>query len=102
MDILAEGGGVDSEGHSVVRVTPATSVEGPDTGPSTARDEVIQRDAKQTHVHRYVVIVIMLMTAFSFSPTEDHFYQRVFCFFGVFFATTVHPIECSRFGAVFN
>lgn len=51
MDILAEEGGVDSEGHSVVRVTPATSVEGPDTGPSTARDEVIQSDAKQTHVH---------------------------------------------------
>lgn len=51
MDILAEEGGVDSEGHSVVRVTPATSVEGPDTGPWTARDEVIQSDAKQTHVH---------------------------------------------------
>lgn len=65
MDILAEEGGVDSEGHSVVRVTPATSVEGPDTGPSTARDEVIQSDAKQTHVHRYVVIVITLMMAFS-------------------------------------
>lgn len=46
LDFLAEDGGVDSEGGSVARVTPATSVEGPDTGPSTARDEVIQSDAR--------------------------------------------------------
>lgn len=41
-DILAEDGEEVSEGGTVVRVTPATSVEGPGTGPSTARDEVIQ------------------------------------------------------------
>lgn len=46
MDILAEDGEEASEGGSVDRVTPATSVEGPDTGPSTARDEV-------THSHPY-------------------------------------------------
>lgn len=45
MDILAEGGGVDSEGGSIARVTPATNVEGRDTGPTTARDEVTQTDA---------------------------------------------------------
>lgn len=44
MDILAEEGGGDSEGRSVARVTPATSVEGLDTGPSTARDEVINNN----------------------------------------------------------
>lgn len=44
-DFLAEEGGEDSEGGSVARVTPATSVEGPDTGPWTARDKVIQSDA---------------------------------------------------------
>lgn len=42
MDILAEEGGGDSEGRSVARVTHATSVEGPDTGLLTARDEVIK------------------------------------------------------------
>lgn len=43
--ILAEEGGEDSEGGSVARVTPATSVEGPDTGPSTAKEQVIHNDA---------------------------------------------------------
>lgn len=45
LDSLAEEGGVDSEVGSVVRVTPATSVEGPDTGPWTAKDQVIDSDA---------------------------------------------------------
>lgn len=45
LDSLAEEGGVDSEGGSVVRVTPVTSVEGPDTGPWTAKDQVIDCDA---------------------------------------------------------
>lgn len=45
LDSLAEEGGVDSEVDSVVRVTPATSVEGPDTGPWTAKDQVIDSDA---------------------------------------------------------
>lgn len=40
---LAEDGGVDSEGGSVDRETPVSSVEGPDTGPWTARDQVTQR-----------------------------------------------------------
>lgn len=39
-DFSAEDGGAASEGHSVAKVTPATSVEGWDTGPLTARDEV--------------------------------------------------------------
>lgn len=39
-DFSAEDGGAASEGHSVAKGTPATSVEGWDTGPSTARDEV--------------------------------------------------------------
>ena len=45
MDFLAEEGGVDSEEGSIGRETPATSVEGRDTGPSTARDEVMHSDA---------------------------------------------------------
>lgn len=45
LDSLAEEGGVDSEVGSVVRVTPATSVEGRDTGPWTAKDQVIDSDA---------------------------------------------------------
>lgn len=45
LDSLAEEGGVDSEVGSVVRVTPATSVEGLDTGPWTAKDQVIDSDA---------------------------------------------------------
>lgn len=40
-DTLAEGAEVDSEEGSVVRGTHATSVERRDTGPSTARDEVM-------------------------------------------------------------
>lgn len=40
VDTSAEEGGVDSEGGSVGRGTPATSVEGRDTGPSTAGDQV--------------------------------------------------------------
>lgn len=39
-DFSAEDGGAASEGHSVAKGTPATSVEGWDTGPSTAWDEV--------------------------------------------------------------
>lgn len=38
---LAEEGEVDSEGASVGRGTHATSVEGRDTGPCTARDQVV-------------------------------------------------------------
>lgn len=45
-DILAEedGGASEgaSEGASVDRVTPATNVEGPDTGLLTAKGEVMQ------------------------------------------------------------
>lgn len=47
---LAEEGEVDSEGGSVGRGTHATSVEGRDTGPSTARDEVMPHDANTTAV----------------------------------------------------
>lgn len=54
-DILAEEGGVDSEAGSVDRETPATSVEGADTGPSTAGGEVTQSDANQTG-HRHAQI----------------------------------------------
>lgn len=50
MDTLAEEGGVASEGASVGRGTRATSVEGRDTGPSTARDKVILHDANATLV----------------------------------------------------
>lgn len=39
-DFSAEDGGAASEGHSVAKGTRATSVEGWDTGPSTAPDEV--------------------------------------------------------------
>lgn len=46
VDFSAEERGVDSEGGSeggpIARVTPATSVEGLDTGPWSARDEVIK------------------------------------------------------------
>lgn len=42
LDILAEDGGADSEGRWVGRGTPVTSVEGPDTGLWTAKDEVMQ------------------------------------------------------------
>lgn len=54
-DFLAEEGGADSEGHSVARETPATSAGALDTGPSTARDEVIHSDAKQSFacIHSY-------------------------------------------------
>lgn len=48
-DFLAEEGGAVSEGGSVVRETPATSVGVLDTGPLTARDEVTGSDAKQSH-----------------------------------------------------
>lgn len=48
VDTLAEEGGVDSEGGSVGRGTHATSVEGQDTGPSTARDEVMPHGANAT------------------------------------------------------
>lgn len=41
VDILAEEGGGDSEGGSVAKATPASSVEQLDTGPSTAREEVV-------------------------------------------------------------
>lgn len=47
-DFLAEEGGVDSGGRSVARETPATSAGALDTGPWTARDEVMQSDAKQS------------------------------------------------------
>lgn len=50
VDILAEGGEVDSGGASVGRGTRATSVEGRDTGPSTARDEVATRHTDTTVV----------------------------------------------------
>lgn len=40
----------DSEGGSVGKGTHATSVEGRDTGPSTARDEVMLHDANTTVV----------------------------------------------------
>lgn len=50
VDTLAEGGEADSEGASVGRGTRATSVEGRDTGPSTARDEVAARHADTTVV----------------------------------------------------
>lgn len=50
MDTLAEEGGVDSEGGTVGRGTPATSVERRDTGPSTARDEVRPHRAHTTLV----------------------------------------------------
>lgn len=55
VDILAEEEGVDLEAGSVARATPVISVEGPDTGPSTARDEVKRRNAKQTQ-HRHSVV----------------------------------------------
>lgn len=58
VDFLAEGGVVSegaseaaSEGASVVRGIPASSVEGPDTGPWSARDEVTPGD-KHTHISR--------------------------------------------------
>lgn len=41
----AEEGEAASEGGSVGRGTRATSVGGRDTGPSTARDEVMPQDA---------------------------------------------------------
>lgn len=44
VDFLAEGGEVASEGASIARGIPATSVEGRDTGPWTARDEVTRGD----------------------------------------------------------
>lgn len=49
-DTLADEAEVDSEGASVGRGTRATSVEGRDTGPSTARDEVMPHDANTTVV----------------------------------------------------
>lgn len=45
-DFLAEEGGADSEGGSTDKGTPATSVEGPDTGPSTARDQVMPKQRR--------------------------------------------------------
>lgn len=53
VDTLAEEEGVDSEGGSVGRGTPATSVERRDTGPSTARDEVKPHCANTTLVLPY-------------------------------------------------
>ena len=52
MDILAEEGEEASEGGSVARVTPATSVEGLDTGRLTARDGVIQSETR-SHTTTY-------------------------------------------------
>lgn len=43
VDIMAEEEGVASEGGSVVKVTPATSVGGPATGLSIAKDKVMQQ-----------------------------------------------------------
>ncbi len=71
--ILAEDGGVDSEGGSVGRVTPATSVEGPDTGPSTARDEVTQSDAHSRIKDCRILLVakkLMRQTEISISKTS--------------------------------
>lgn len=45
-DTLAEDGEADSGGGSAGRGTPATSVEGRDTGPSTARDQVVLHEGK--------------------------------------------------------
>lgn len=52
VDTLAEEGGVDSEGGSVGRGTHASSVEGRDTGPSTARDEVMPQWCSQIKAKR--------------------------------------------------
>lgn len=57
VDSLAEGGEVDSEGASVGRGTRATSVEGRDTGPSTARDQVTKPGAHKEK--RNVVPLLM-------------------------------------------
>lgn len=53
MDILAEDAGVASEGRLVVKVTPVTSVEGPDTGLWTAKDEVTQ----EAHIFKFIYML---------------------------------------------